>query len=418
MKALVPAVLLLLTTFALAQDAAELFQQTFPTSLGPLDQQAFCAENERDEHVAHRPHELQRIASVTKLFTTLLALESMALDQRWITTFTLADERLHIAGGDDPWFEEEKALALIDALKTLGVRRLKEITFDQALRFEDSNLQSYQVLTPTTVAQALRRYFTPSGKFTAQANANRAAAADIMREQGADFALPTSGIATARVRFSLTNPLVGTAGARTFTHTSRTLRDVLKGMNVYSKNKVAQNLWELALQRVALTDVLDKHQIPRDEVSLRNGSGLPFTSPQRFDNAASCAALLKLLRALEEKAQDLGVDRTSIIGLGVDLGTLQERFLDDLPLKQGIMAKTGTIRDASTLAGWISSDHDYRFAVLNQTASITNARSFQDRFMSLWMKQSGGTRPLVYSPISLYPLEGAFLDEHHPVADR
>jgi D-alanyl-D-alanine carboxypeptidase/D-alanyl-D-alanine-endopeptidase (penicillin-binding protein 4) len=403
-----------------AQMASDVFVRNHPAAVGGISDQAFCSQGPDGEVSAHRPRAHQRIASVTKLLSTLVALDALSPEQRWTTRFTLAGTRLHIAGSGDPWFEEEKVFALIDALQKMGVTRLDEVTFDQFVLFDDEGQQSHQPITIAGVQAAFRRYFTATGAFGEQTRTFRTMAANFMREQGADFPLPTRGIPTGTVRYSASNPLISAGGARTFTHTSRPLKDILKAMNIYSKNKVAQNVWVTASLVRPNLETLRKYGVTADEVRLHNGSGLPvLTSNGRLDNTATCLAVLKVLAGLEEVARWRGIELEEVVGVGTDVGSYKDRFLNDLTVKESVIAKTGSLRNTSSLAGWIEGDVPYRFAILHHTSNATAARTAQDRFLSLWMRgENGPARARPYRPLPMYALERDFLDEQHPVANR
>ncbi len=416
--------LLFVCAHALAQDPAALFRRHFPAgSIGALSDQAFCAEDDRGSTWSYRPQAIQRIASVSKLFTTLAALDAWPADQRWGTRFTLAGTRLHISGSGDPWFEEEKVLGLIDALQKLGVTRLDEVTYDQWFLFTDAQPMSHATLTIAEVGAALSRYFTPSGGFGPGPRGALALARSTMAEHGVTHPLPVRGIPTVRVRHSATNPLANVPGAQILRHESRPLKDILKAMNVYSKNKVAQNVWAGATRNRAHAEVFTRHGIPATEVVMRNGSGLAIMAGTagRLENTATCRAVLRMLAALELIVRERGLTLEEVVGVGTDPGSYKERFLNDGAVKAAVIAKTGTLRNTSSLAGWIEGAAPFRFAILNQptvAGGAANARVFQDRLLSLWMREAGPALARAYTPLSVYPLEGDFLNQQHTVTNR
>jgi D-alanyl-D-alanine carboxypeptidase/D-alanyl-D-alanine-endopeptidase (penicillin-binding protein 4) len=411
--------LLLLSVHALAQDPATLFRRHYPSaSIGPIGDQAFCAEDDRGTQWGYRAQVAQRIASVTKLFTTLVALDAYPAEQRWGTRFTLAGTRLHISGSGDPWFEEEKVLGLIEALQRLGVMRLDEVTFDEYFHFIERQPLSHYTVTIAEIRQSLARFFTPGGSVPP---ASLALARTAMQESSVSLPLPTRGIPTMSVRHSSTNPLATVPDAIVFRHESRPLKDILKAMNVYSKNKVAQHLWANLSHRIDTAAVFTRHGIPANEVVLRNGSGLAVLNGNgRFDNTATCRAVLKMLAALELLVRERGLTMEEVVGVGTDLGSYEKRFLNDATVKAAVVAKTGTLRNTSSLAGWIEGSVPFRFAILNHPSAASgtkNARNFQDRLISLWMRGAGPAQARPYSRLSIYALEGDFLHQEHAIAN-
>lgn len=396
--------LLILSTTAWAQDPVALFRRHYPAAtLGPITDQAFCWDDNTGMTGAYRGDATQRLASVTKLFTTQLALEAYSPEKTWTTTIYRLGTRVHIAGGMDPWFEEEKIFALIQALKNEGVTRITELTFDGAFVFTDTAQSQHTPATFPLVQAALGRYFTASGAFTAVANQRRAAVAAFQKEEGINIPLPTSGIATVKIAPAHTNPLLNVAGVTIHRHTSRSLVTILKAMNIMSKNMVANMLWEQARR------VKDPATTFTGSFKFHNGSGLPVINGEtRLDNTASCQTILAMLRALETKIDKLGLEINDVVGVGTDFGSYRDRFLNDLNLKESIAAKTGTLKHTSALAGWIESDKPVRFVILNHTTASTQARAWQDRFLSTW--QNGTSRPRGYIRSSVYPVDEAFFD--------
>jgi D-alanyl-D-alanine carboxypeptidase/D-alanyl-D-alanine-endopeptidase (penicillin-binding protein 4) len=392
-----------------AQDPVALFRSHFPAQqLGPLNQQAFCWESANGAG-NYRGTSPQRLASVTKLFTTALALESFGPEKTWTTTVYRLGTKVHIAGGMDPWFEEEKIFSLIQALKDLGVTQISELTFDGAFVFTDTSQSQHTPATFTLTQAALARYFSASGNFAAYATGRRAAAAAFQNEEGVSAPLPTKGIATAKITPAHSNPLANLPGVTVHRHTSKPLVTILKAMNIMSKNMVAHMLWENSRRMKNPADVFSKMGIAPSEYNFISGSGLPLINGQnRTDNVATCAAVLKLLTALESQLNKLGLEINQVVGVGTDFGSYRDRFLNDLALKEAVAAKTGTLRHSSALAGWIEAEVPVRFAILNHTTATTNARSWQDRFLSRWM--NGQSRPRGYIRESVYPVDTNFFN--------
>ena len=388
----------------------ELFKQQFATrTLGPLAEQAFCWENAAGEKGDYRGDKPQRLASVTKLFTTLLTLESLSADKTWTTTVWINGTRIHIAGSVDPWFEEEKILSLIQALKEKGITKISELTFDGAFVFTDTAQTRHTPASFALTKDALARYFTPTGALGAYAKERIKAAQEFQKEEGLALTLPSSGIATVKIAPVDKNPLMNLPGSTIHTHTSRPLHAILKAMNVMSKNMVANLLFEQSKRIKVPATVFTQYGIAATEYVFHSGSGLPvFQGETRLDNTATCRSILTLLRGLEKRAQALNLDLESIIGVGTDLGSYKERFLNDQSLKEAIMAKTGTLKNSSSLAGWVSAASPTRFVILNHTANTMAARDWQDAFLAKWF--NGGAQSRGYIRENIYPLEGAFFN--------
>ncbi|MBY0516540.1 MAG: D-alanyl-D-alanine carboxypeptidase [Bacteriovoracaceae bacterium] len=399
----------LLLSFKAWSGPVELFKSQFPSSLGPITNQAFCWENNQGEAGGYRNEAKQRLASLTKLFTTLSSLESLGPEKTWTTTVWINNDRVHIAGDFDPWFEEEKIFSLIENLKALGLTKIKELTFDSRFVFTDMPQGQHTPVSSTLVSNALIHYFNPTGKFGAIAKERLLSVKKFQEEEGINYSLPAAGIPTSNVKFVNVNPLMNLAGSSLHTHQSKPLVTILKAMNMMSKNMVANVLWEESKKVTDPLKVFAKYGILPTEITLNNGSGLPVISGQtRLDNLASCQSILKLLRALEIKASNLKLNIDEFVAVGTDLGSLKERFLNDLPLKESIAAKTGTLKNSSTLAGWIESAKPLRFVILNHVTETLKARDWQDQFLSKWISQTA--RPRNYSSEMIYPVDSNFFN--------
>ncbi len=401
---------LILATANAWADPVALFKQNFPArTLGPLTEQAFCYEDENGLKGDYRGQQMQRLASVTKLFTTLMALENISIDKSWTTEFWLKGDRLHIKGSLDPWFEEEKIFGLIADLQKLGIKKLSQVSFDSQFVFTDTALSRHTLPSSTMTLEALKRYFNPSGKLTSVAIQRLKAVKEFQQEESLSLPLPTTGMITTQIVFSSQNPLQGQTGVRVFKHQSVKLPVILKAMNAMSKNMVSHLIFDQANKVRSLKDVLLKYKIQPTEYKFYNGSGLPVIQGEsRVDNLSSCFAILKLLKALEKRASELSISLDEVVAVGSDLGSFKERFLLDLPLKDSVMAKTGTLKHSSSLAGWIEAAVPVKFAILNHTSATLTARSWQDGFLSKWMNGQALSRG--YVRLNIYPLEGPFFN--------
>ncbi len=406
--------LVLASASALAETPDQLAQQTILNAkLGASSNQSYCLQGGDGVIQGFQTSQPQRIASVTKLFTSLVSLNALPTDHRWQTKFTLLGKHLHISGGLDPWFEQEKVLALIAELRARGVRELDTISFDENFLFQDGEPNSYSPPTPADSAASLALYFSPRGLLSKSILARRAAAVAMMTQDGLKIPLADIGIPTKRIYFSPSNPLEG-PNSTEFVHTSRTLLSTLKTMNVFSKNKIAQNLWNFVSLQNDPLKILAAEGVPTEEIQIHDGSGLYILSSNgRIDNQATCNAVMHVVDALERKAGDLHLRQEDIVSVASDPGsTLSDRFGADPAVRNAIIAKTGTLGNTSTLAGWLLGSQSLRFVILNETSLILDARNAQDAFLlGLLRNGFGPEKPITgYTPISFFPLETKFFD--------
>lgn len=407
--------LLSISASAWAVDPVALFSKSIADGrLGPVAQQSFCYQAAGSELHGLRLGVPLRIASVTKVFTSLVILDRLPAEYRFQTKFTLANNQLHISGSLDPWFEGEKVLALIAELSARGITRLDSVTFDGDFNLETFGREIHGNPTLESVQASLQEYFTPTGKFSADVLAVREKALKELELAGIYVPLASIGIPTARVSFSPINFLSQMPDAQTLVHQSRPLSAILKSMNAFSNNRTARNLWNYAALAGDPKEILDRRGVPVDEVNILNGSGLgTMIKGVRIDNTASCRAILVALDGLERVAGERGQRPEDILATGLEMRHFDSRFSDAADAKRALLAKTGTLFHTSALAGWVMGSAIYKFAILNQSENTALARDRQDRLVTEWIRSSDFGPPGVWPDkrVSLASLEGAFFAE-------
>ena len=157
-----------------------------------------------------------------------------------------------------------------------------------------------------------------------------------------------------------------------FTHQSLTLREILRLMNVYSNNYIAESLAQKIGGGKKVAQIASEvAQVPESEVLLINGSGLGV------DNRISPRAASRMFMALDDMlaGSDINVgDLFPVAGVDVT-GTIEERSIPS-----GIAGKTGTLAVVSALSGTIATQERERvyFAIINYGNGIPTMRRNQD----------------------------------------
>jgi PBP4 family serine-type D-alanyl-D-alanine carboxypeptidase len=167
---------------------------------------------------------------------------------------------------------------------------------------------------------------------------------------------------------------------------SEPLSEIVRFMNRESDNYTAELLLKqlgaaagdggtTAAGAVVVRDALARADIPLLGLRIADGSGL-----SRLDRL-SATTLVALLRAAAEDLSIRDAFLSSLAVAGVS-GTL-ERRLDRRPTYGRVIAKTGTTRISSSLAGFVRGR--YAFAVLQSGRLVPTweARAAQDRFVAL-----------------------------------
>lgn len=274
-------------------------------------------------------------ASLSKIATTLAALHKWGANHQFMTDVYFTGEinqgvvtgDLIIQGTGDPLFVWEEAIAVGNTLNQLGVKQIEGnilVTDKFYMNFESQSLAAGKLLQ-----QALdRNLWQPE-----------------ITQQYLQMPVGTKQpkVAT-RGQVQQIQQLPANAQLL-ISHHSLPLAEILRQMNIYSNNEMAQILADLmgGADRVAQSSA-EIAGFPTTEIKLVNGSGLG--EENKISPRAVCQMLIvsdRLLQSHNYSVADL------FPTAGRDLvGTVRDR-----DLSKGIAIKTGTLDNVSALAGVI-----------------------------------------------------------------
>jgi D-alanyl-D-alanine carboxypeptidase/D-alanyl-D-alanine-endopeptidase (penicillin-binding protein 4) len=176
-------------------------------------------------------------------------------------------------------------------------------------------------------------------------------------------------------------------------HRSLPLSDILKLMNLYSNNVIAESLAvSLGGAQVVAQQAAQIAGFPVQEISLINGSGLGV------ENRISPRAVCMMFAAVQRYLQPYNLAIADMFPIsGTDLGTIDGRSIPTASV-----VKTGTLNDVSALAGVLPTrDRGLLwFAIINRGADLDSLRAGQDRLLQALTAQWGVPAPL---PIAVTP---------------
>jgi serine-type D-Ala-D-Ala carboxypeptidase/endopeptidase (penicillin-binding protein 4) len=342
-------------------------------------------------------------ASVVKLATSAALVDRLGPDYRFQTGFyttgTLDSATgvltgdLVIVGSGDPAFVTENAFLVARELHDRGI---VEVTGDLVVK--GRFFMNYSA-SPVASAMALRNFLDEEkwtkgveaayGRFRAQTNA--VAPFESVRIAG-------------RVVASLDTSLAGLTPL--FTHRSPQLIKVLKQQNNFSNNWMAHVLGASIGGTNAVEMTLgSSFGIAPSEVRLQTTSGLG-------GNAMRPADITSMLRGLFPRLRKRGYGPSDLMPVaGIDPGTLEDRFQDSGAMG-AIVAKTGTLRSVSTLAGYMYTRRYgvVVFAILDEWGSPARYRGLQDLLVREMLEACGGAARLPYArPVGYSELAGAVI---------
>ncbi len=148
-------------------------------------------------------------------------------------------------------------------------------------------------------------------------------------------------------------------------------------MNDPSDNDIAESLAKSVGGAKAVDQIVgDLTGLP-DEITLYTGSGLPSVlNGQRVENVISPRAVCSMFGIIQNKAEAAGYKITDLFP-SVGQGTLTHRSLP-----KGTVGKTGTLSNASALAGFLRKDgNQLCFAIIDEGYDIDLLRKQQENLV-------------------------------------
>lgn len=305
-------------------------------------------------------------ASLTKIATTIAALHQWELDFQFETQFFGTGEiqdgvlqgDLIVVGGGDPIFVWEEAIAIGNALNELGIRKITGNLIVSEQFFMNFNPD------PTLGGDRLK------------AGINRNLWSGEVKTAHGKLAPNTPQPQVELLgRVVVQNNPPTEAGRLLLRHQSLTLRQIIKQMNIYSNNTIAEVLAQALGGGQAVAKIAaEVAGVPPTEIQLINGSGLGVQN--RISPRGATAMLIALERQLA--GDPTGVEDLFPVAGRDNLGTMRDR---NLPPNTAM--KTGTLAQVSALAG-ILPTQEYGwvwFAIINEGGDIVELRAQQDRLL-------------------------------------
>lgn len=322
-------------------------------------------------------------ASLTKVATTLAALatwEPTHQFETWVgwrgeveNGVVLGD--LVVVGDDDPLFVWEEAIALGMALQQQGIRQVKGdlvIVGNFNMNFETDRTTSGRWLK-----QALNANEWDYEVETAYQNLSQTIAAEVAK--------PTIDI-SGDIRVEPINQKASVNGWL-LRHDSLPVVALLKAMNIYSNNPMAEQIANATGGASAVVNKVSAiAKIPADEVQLINGSGLGE------ENQISPRATVRMLQTIQSQLLSSGFTLSDIFPVaGADGGTIRDRGLPE-----NAVVKTGSLAVVSSLAGAFPTETKgiVWFSLMNYGSGLDALRSRQDQVLSALEKQWGKVQTL------------------------
>lgn len=316
-------------------------------------------------------------ASLTKVATTLAALQQFGPHHRFVTTYLATGSLgtdgvlqgdLWVLGGEDPFFVWEEAFAVGNALNAQGIRQVRGdlvVVGRFYMNFSRDGARSGSLLRQGLDA----RLWPPEAQaqFQTLPPGTPRPQVEILGSVRVAQQIPSEAQVLLR-------------------HESPPLIHLLKLMNLYSNNAMAEMLAEAMGGAAQVAQIARAAAgIPAEELHLINGSGLGV------ENRISPRANVAMLRATQALLEERGLSLADAFAVvGQDVGVLERRLLPGI-----LIAKSGTLSGLSTLAGVLPTERgDIWFAVMNGGANLADLRTWQGEFLSRLQSRWGSPAAL------------------------
>lgn len=311
-------------------------------------------------------------ASITKVATTLVALQTWGPKHQFVTliggTGAIEDGVLQgnlvIQGGEDPFFVWEDAIALGNTLNQMGIKR---VTGNLALvgKFY-MNYNSNPLTAGNLLKLGLNNQFWPAEVKSQYQMPPGTPLPQVVIEGSVQVMPSTPGNMRPLVR-----------------HFSLPLATILKKMNLYSNNVMA----EMLADSVGGAKVVEQKAVATTglpgEIQLKNGSG---SRENRISPRAACAMFL----AIENYLQPHHMTIADVFAVSRhDLGILKDR-----PLPPMSVVKSGLLTNVSALAGAMPTQErgSVWFAIMNVGEDLDELHAQQDLLLQSLLNQWGSVK--------------------------
>jgi D-alanyl-D-alanine carboxypeptidase/D-alanyl-D-alanine-endopeptidase (penicillin-binding protein 4) len=326
----------------------------------------------------NQPYQPSPAASLTKMATTLAALEAWPVNHRFTTrighTGTLENGvvkgDLVIQWTGDPYFVWEEAIALANTLNQQGIQQVTGnlvILGEFSMNFEPDSYRSGELFIQA-----------------ADVNLWSDEVYYVHSTMPPETPAPTLAIAGEIIVQPLaTNPLQPQWLVQ---HQSLPLVPLLKAMNIYSNNEMAEQFARaLGGANTVAAKAADKTGVPVSEIRLINGSGLGV------ENQLSPRAVVAILLGIQRELRPHSLSISDVMPVfGQDEGTLIYR---DLPSQAAL--KTGTLNTVSSLAGYFPTRDrgPVWFSIQNWGGDLELFRAQQDALLLALQEHWGAAPP-------------------------
>lgn len=408
---------------------------------------SYCTLEENSKEIkGQNIEERLPLASVSKLFTSFLAVSQNDINKKVYTQFFYTPIGngvfdVHIKGGHEPYFGRQALHWMIAKLNESGVTKIRNLTFDQNFKYYHDTDKlgriGRKVLNPVSGKSELDAPSPETVRLQlTQNNEVLKFYEKSVKEASVNGVQLPQKIVFNPQKISVLNSdsFASTAQTKKGYVASPELLHMLKLMNWNSNNHAANQIFQLsggikAFNKLFYTNL----GLQEKDVLFVNGSGqnANIAGDGREYNEATCSTVVRTVKALKKALESQKVklqDAVSVVG--ADIGsTVGGKTYTNAYTNTSVIAKTGTVGTNITLAGMISSQTGNHFFFFNVEANSAPAKSKRKNAwinaeasrcrkiisgkLSELVKKLGGPRPIDYKSqkFNLENFEEAEFDE-------
>ncbi|XGC80477.1 D-alanyl-D-alanine carboxypeptidase [Bdellovibrio bacteriovorus] len=385
------------------------------------------------------------LASVSKVFTAMWAIDKLGINYRYQTKFHITRVGndgidIHIEGSRDPIFGRHAAYFIISELIKRGynTEKIEKLTFDENLlvgwNLEEKGAADNYIAGDTTYFKSLEEQ-TAAVKASLEDGIGTPIDRVKYTELRKDAAIEQiemvhpKDVKTSirKVEFKAKADFQKTAETITLTYRSTPLHKIIKNMNNWSNNYIADHLfWNLGGAPAFKTYI--KNTMGFDESMINfyigsgNNAGYIIDRTKNYYNEGTCETVVKTVARLHSITNASGLRLTDVMAVAKeDSDSTLKNFVGIM--EKAVIAKTGTVNVAKTLAGAASTNNGIiYFSILYKSRDIADAHaslpSIKKEVIDL-INKNGGAEQLNYTKILPLPFDkNSALTEAGPTAGK
>jgi D-alanyl-D-alanine carboxypeptidase len=382
-----------------------------------------CSMSDKSlEVIGKNIDERMPIASVSKVYTSLMAVTSFNLEHKFFTQIYVTPVGndvfdVHLQGSRDPYFNKFKMHMIISRLNEMKVTKIRNLTFDENVKYlhetdTSRGFRAGKTYVNPLILKADMEFPTP-----AIVTSEFQQLTLILKSYKDSFKLAAANgiklfnnpsFRVTKIAFLPSTQFKSNPNVQKIFVASQNIKTILKSMNWNSNNHAANQMFMAAGGEPRFKQLYYKNfQQSESDVRFVNGSGQnhDLTGHGRLYNEATCRNVLRTLHILDKAVSAQKAQLEDIMSVvGEDKGSTVGGVTYSNPLTNGsVVAKTGTVGTNIALAGVANTKQGRKFFMYNVELKSTTskseanlARKMISNELQKLMKANGGPIKLSY----------------------